>query len=64
MNVQGLMNNLLKAGDKIEIRSENLYQSVSMDSILLPPVTLEIISSKSIDKTNPSDENEFTFSKT
>ena len=62
-NVQRLTNNLLKTGDKMEIRSEVHYQSVAMGGISLPHITSKIISAKLIDEINSSDENEISFSK-
>ena len=62
-NVQRLIINLLKTGDKMEIRSEVLYQSVAKGGISLPHITSKIVSAKLIDEINSSDENEISFSK-
>ena len=60
-NVQKLINNLLKTGDKMEIRSEVLYQSVAVGGISLPHITSKIISAKLIDEINSSNENDVSF---
>ena len=61
--MQNLVNNLLKAGQKMEIRSEVLYQSSARGGISLPHIISKIVSAKLFDKLNSSDENSITFSK-
>ena len=59
--MQYLINNLLKAGQKMEIRSAVLYQSSARGGISCK--TEKIVSAKLFDKFNSSDENSITFSK-
>ena len=61
--MQNLVNNLLKTGQKMEIRSEVLYQSSTRGGISLPHIISKIVSAKLFDELNSSDENSITFSK-
>ena len=62
-NMQNLINSLLKAGQKMEIRSEVLYQSSARGGISLPHIISKIVSAKLSDELNSFHENSFTFSK-
>ena len=57
-----LVNSRLKAGQKMEIRNEVLYQLSARGGISLPHIVSKIVSSKLFDEFNSSDENSITFS--
>ena len=61
--MQNLVNSRLKAGQKMEIRSEVLYQSSARGGISLPHIISKIVSAKLFDEFNSSVENSSTFSK-
>ena len=61
--MQNLVNSLLKAGQKMEIRSVVLYQSSARGGISLPHMISKVVSAKLFDEFNSSDENSIIFSK-
>ena len=61
--MQNLVNSLLKAGQKMEIRSEVVYRSSARGGISNPHIISKIVSANLFDQFNSSDENSITFSK-